>query len=97
MNRSARYRRELDSDLFDVSRRVQVWEPWHAVCRRSQKLSCTQLEKRSLMRCWASRVSFGGSHLSIIALVLASVAMAYQRLARRGARRMRFTILKRCR
>jgi hypothetical protein len=49
------------------------------------------------MRCWASRVSFGGSHLSIIALVLASVAMAYQRLARRGARRMRFTILKRCR
>jgi len=33
------------------------------------------------------------SHLSIIALVLASVAMAYQRLARRGARRMRFSIL----
>jgi hypothetical protein len=33
------------------------------------------------------------SYLSIIALVLASVAIAYQRLARPGARRMRFSIL----
>jgi hypothetical protein len=31
VNRSAPLSlRELDSDVFDVSRRVKVWGPWHA-------------------------------------------------------------------